>query len=238
MSDPEVTETNHARLARESRERMRGTLPRAEGGSVAEAFGYEAIALGGALPKGDQRQGTTGERTEWLEWRRTGIGASDIGSICGWGFSSPYKVWAEKVGLIGSDEDNDAFRFGRRMEPVLGRWFEDETGLYVHNEQARRVHSDHPIALATIDGEVYERPGLILPDMDAPGVPLGGLEIKTAGVHGWKADDPIPLGYQAQGQWSMFAGAMWFAVLHGRLRYEQPPTPRTAMLWERRRALA
>ena len=118
----------------------------------------------GAEPKGE-RPGTLSrvqQEQDWLQWRRTGVGAGDIATIMGWGFSgsSPYKKWAEVVGLIppGSSDENEDFEYGQRAEQMLCRWFEDRTGLYVVHQQERRTSPELDIAIATIDGEVFEGP--------------------------------------------------------------------------------
>ena len=222
VSDDEITPTNQPRLAREARARLRGDLPSAEPGSIAEAMGYPPMpnmsieAALGSQPPEVRRRDATVRRQQWLQWRRTGFGASDVSVLYGWGFEnqSLYQLWLQKVGLIpaGDTEDTERFEFGRRAEPMLARWFEDEEGLYVFHEQERRTHPEHAWCLATIDGEVFEGPtrdGL---------EPLGGIEIKTASPWEWKPDEPIPIRYAAQAQWQMFVCGwerVWFAVLHG-----------------------
>lgn len=51
---------------------------------------------------------------EWLAYRRTGIGASEVGSVlgvCPW--KSPVDVWLEKMGRVPPFEGNNAFQFTR-----------------------------------------------------------------------------------------------------------------------------
>jgi putative phage-type endonuclease len=231
MADDEVTPTNRARKQRESTKKLRGELPKAEPGSLAEQLGYapaEKPDLDAwppvAVERGDLYAAE--KRRAWHKWRRSGIGGSDIAAILGWGYAnqSPYQVWAQKTGLIPSsdDDENERYEFGRRAESMLVEWFQDESGLYVANQQDWRTHPDHPWAIATIDGEVFEGPH----DQSIPAdeddlwtfpTPLGGFEAKTASTHGWKADDPIPDMYQCQGQWAMAVNGwerIWFAVLH------------------------
>lgn len=40
---------------------------------------------------------TDDDRAEWLEWRRNGIGATDVAGILGVSpWASPWSVWADK----------------------------------------------------------------------------------------------------------------------------------------------
>jgi putative phage-type endonuclease len=55
----------------------------------------------------------------WLAWRTGGIGASESPSIMG---ESPYQsarqLWEVKTGRRARDEENDAMRHGKAMEPI------------------------------------------------------------------------------------------------------------------------
>ena len=153
------------------------------------------------------------ERDEWLDWRRQGIGASDIAAILGISpWASPWSVWADKMRLLPPQPDSGKMEFGRRAEAMIASWFEDETGLdvdFIAGEEIRLQHPDHDWARSSPDGVVYE--GI------KSATPLGGLEMKTAPAG--KRWDEIPAHYQAQGQWQMHTSSkwerVWFAVLHG-----------------------
>lgn len=65
-----------------------------------------------------------GQRSkEWLEWRRNGVGASDISIIQG---SNKYKtlltLWDEKCGFKGEDDMNLAMRHGVENEEKALEW--------------------------------------------------------------------------------------------------------------------
>lgn len=65
---------------------------------------------------------TISSRQEWLEKRRGNINGSEIGALFqpGSPFLTPFALYADKAGLITkSDEDNDAMRRGRIMEPAV-----------------------------------------------------------------------------------------------------------------------
>jgi len=151
----------------------------------------------------------TDERTEWLAWRKLGIGASDIAALIGMSkYASPMSVWTDKLGLSQMDEDNDYLEYGRRAEPMLVGYFEDRNpGLFVIGQQDRCVHPEFDWHRCTLDGLVVNHPD---------GDPLGVLEIKTTGEGEW---DAVPDAYACQVQWQMHVAGQshaWMAVLHGR----------------------
>ncbi len=97
------------------------------------------------------RQGTD----EWLEARRAGIGSSDIPVIAGESpYSTPYSLWAEKVGLLTPEPDADQaelFEIGHLMEPVLLSLYERRTGRHPRRSPQMRVSPDLPWAFASLD---------------------------------------------------------------------------------------
>ena len=69
-------------------------------------------------------------REEWLKLRKTGLGGSDAGAICGLNpYSSPMKVYQDKTSEDVSDQDNEAMRQGRDLEDYVARRFMEATGL-------------------------------------------------------------------------------------------------------------
>lgn len=153
-------------------------------------------------------------RAEWLAWRTTGIGASDVAGILGLSpWSSPFSVWASKVDTL-PDFDTDAMEFGRRAEVMVALWFEDRTGLRVTGAQERRERDGWK--LCTLDGLVCDGTET-----------LGPLEIKTTSDPAveWFANG-VPVHYKCQATWTMHVTDLpvcWFAVLHlafGRPRFE------------------
>ena len=55
-------------------------------------------------------------REEWLRLRRTGIGGSDAGAVCGLNpYSSPVKVYHDKTCDIPEEQDSEAVRQGHVM---------------------------------------------------------------------------------------------------------------------------
>ncbi len=157
------------------------------------------------------------ERAEWLAWRKQGIGASDVAGILGLSnWSSPWKVWAEKVGLLASDDAmSDRQQMGLDFEPVLAKMFTRETDLLVGGEQTWCRNDVSPWAQCTVDGFAFESDEFV-----TLAAAIGGFEAKTDGRFGWP--DGVPANYQAQAQWGMFVTGLpkwYFAVLHAQFRF-------------------
>lgn len=89
---------------------------------------------------------------EWLEHRQKSIGGSDAPSIIGLNpFSSPYTVWADKLGKIPPKEDNEAMRQGRDLEAYVAERFCEATGKKVRRENNILINPDYPFAHANVD---------------------------------------------------------------------------------------
>ena len=89
---------------------------------------------------------------EWLEHRRKYIGGSDAPSIIGLNpWSSPYTVWADKLGKLPPKEDNEAMRLGRDLEDYVAKRFTEETGKKVRRENNILINPDIPFAHANVD---------------------------------------------------------------------------------------
>jgi putative phage-type endonuclease len=108
-------------------------------------------------------------REEWLEHRRHSIGGSDASAIIGLNpWSSPFYVWAEKIGKIPPKEDNEAMRLGRDLEDYVAKRFTEKTGKKVRRENNILVNHIYPFAHANVDRMIVGE--------DA------GLECKTTSV--------------------------------------------------------
>ena len=127
-------------------------------------------------------------REEWLHLRKTGIGGSDAGAVCGVNpYKSPASVYADKISPDIQLEDNESMRQGRDFEDYVARRFTESTGLKVRRSNVMYQHDDYPWMLADIDRMVVgER---------------SGLECKTASAFSydrWKSIDSIPEHYIIQ----------------------------------------
>ena len=69
---------------------------------------------------------------EWLKIRKSGIGGSDAGAICGLNpYSSPIAVYQDKVSKELTEADNESMRQGRDLEEYVARRF-TEAVSYTH----------------------------------------------------------------------------------------------------------
>lgn len=89
---------------------------------------------------------------EWLAHRQKSIGGSDASSIIGLNpYSSPYTVWADKLGKIPAKEDNEAMRQGRDLEFYVAERFCEATGKKVRKENYIIINPEYPFAHANVD---------------------------------------------------------------------------------------
>lgn len=143
------------------------------------------------------------ERTKWLNWRRQGIGGSDIGALLGFSrYASPWSLWADKTGLIPPTDTTERQAIGQDAETFLAQVFHRRTGLHVTGQQTWCTHRHHEWARCTVDGFVHETSFADMPDLA-----LGTIQFKTDGRRSWNGiTDPIngvPAGIEAQCQWEM-----------------------------------
>lgn len=92
------------------------------------------------------------DKTEWLEMRRSKIGASDAPVIMNMSpWKTPYSLWKEKVGLPSDQYVNNAMRRGLMLESEALEAYEQMTG----NVMFPQVVINHPTIswmMATMDG--------------------------------------------------------------------------------------
>lgn len=162
------------------------------------------------------------ERSEWLEWRRKGIGGSDASAVAGFNrYRSPMAVWTEKTGQFEPDEPGEPAYWGTKLEAIVAKEFEARSGLTTLRMPVMYQHPDHPFMLANIDGFVK----------DPAKETLGILECKTASAYKlseWEGDR-VPDEYMIQMQHYMAVlGLDWgyFAVLIGGNKFIYKPVAR------------
>lgn len=127
------------------------------------------------------------DKKEWLKYRKSGIGGSDAGAVCG---LNPYRtamqVYQDKVSEEIEEVDNEAMRQGREFEDYVAKRFMEASGKKVRRANAMFYNEENPFMLADVDRMVVGE--------------NAGLECKTASPYmadKWK-DGNIPLSYQIQ----------------------------------------
>ena len=145
------------------------------------------------------------ERAAWLEERRKGIGASEVGILFG---ISPYgsllSLYADKIGSPAENiGDGIARRIGHELEEFVLKLAAEETGLeFRHNTRSLSLGGS-PVR-ATPDAFVYDE------TRKAEG--FGVADAKVVGAHnvGEWLDGGVPLDYELQLQTQMLVcGASW-----------------------------
>lgn len=124
---------------------------------------------------------------EWLALRKTGIGGSDAGAVCGLNpYSSPMKVFYDKTSEEIRELDSEVVRQGHDLEGYVAQRFMEATGLKVCRSNYMYRSTEYPFMIADVDRLIVGE--------DA------GLECKTASAYNadkWK-DGDIPLHYIMQ----------------------------------------
>lgn len=146
------------------------------------------------------------DRALWLARRRKGIGGSEVAAVLGVHPSrTEYDVWASKLHGVEED-DNDAMRMGRLLEPAVLQAFTDRTGMLWRppSEAEKPIVRDFQIAT----------PDALLADGS------GGVEAKVV-TNEWAArrfgepgTDEVPEEYWLQCHWYLDATNTdrWFLV--------------------------
>lgn len=91
-------------------------------------------------------------REDWLRLRKTGIGGSDAGAICGLNpYTSKMKVFLDKTSDEIKDCDNEVMRLGRDLEEYVAERFTEATGLKVRRSNFLYRSKRHPFMIADPD---------------------------------------------------------------------------------------
>ena len=132
------------------------------------------------------------DEAEWLEFRKSGVGGSDVAAIMGISsYRSPLEVWMEKTGRKESDDlsGKESVEWGNRLEDIIRVKFrESHPEFNVSEFNASLVCRERPWAHANLDGRIRDKDGN-----------WGILEIKTVGKNrenDWK--DGVPDYYLTQ----------------------------------------
>lgn len=147
--------------------------------------------------------------TEWLEYRKKGIGGSDASVVCGINkYKSPVELWLEKTNKLPYQEAGEAAYWGTQLESIVRNEFSKRTGIEVKTVKQLLQSEKYPFMFANLDGicEHTEHGTCI-------------FEAKTASAY--KAsewEDSIPAEYMLQIQHYMSVigyGGTYIAVLIG-----------------------
>lgn len=166
--------------------------------------------------------------SDWLEARKLGITGTDLGGLTGVSkYSTPMKVYLDKIGELEPIEDNEAMYWGRIMEDVIAKDFQarNET-MKVNRVNAILKHPEYEWALGNIDRLITNENG-----------EKGILEIKTVSEYiknSWEGEE-VPPQYMVQLQWYMFVAGVkfgYFAALIGGNKYIQKYVERDEELIE------
>lgn len=130
------------------------------------------------------------DRSQWLQWRKKGIGGSDVGAICGINkYKSPIAVYLDKIGeLPDEDQQSESAYWGTILEDMVAKEFEIRTGKKVRRKNAMLRHPEYPWMMANVDRLVVGERAL--------------LECKTTSAYmnsEW-IDDKVPESYILQCQ--------------------------------------
>ena len=72
------------------------------------------------------------DRGEWLEYRKGGIGSSEVGTILGLNpYETPYQLWRKKKGIDAPQAETFAMKAGHYLEDAVSLFFADETGKQI-----------------------------------------------------------------------------------------------------------
>lgn len=132
---------------------------------------------------------------DWLRFRKTIIGGSDVGAILGFNrYRTAMDVFRDKIDLEYRQHDSYEMRIGRILEKTVAELWESETGLKCIQDVDSngniivRIHPEYSFLGATLDRVILPHDNL----------DFGVLEIKTGkeAVEPW--DQGPPLSYYAQ----------------------------------------
>ncbi|MFO0937866.1 MAG: YqaJ viral recombinase family protein [Gemmataceae bacterium] len=138
------------------------------------------------------------ERKQWLAERKSGLGGTDIASICGVGFGNPLTVYQDKTTTEIIDEEvHPLLQIGLATERMNVEMYCKKMGL-VYGEDVRKPtpivrHKSAPYAFASLDFET------------ADAVPVETKYTILFGDARWGEEmtDQVPFGYVTQGQWQL-----------------------------------
>jgi putative phage-type endonuclease len=140
------------------------------------------------------------DRGAWLEWRKGGIGASEVAGVLGMSpWSTPMSIYLNKLQLVADSPENEAMRWGNILEPVIADAYQDEVEGLVVARQLLVWDRIAPHRRCTLDGI-----------LDLDGDLVATVQIKTTREDPW---DELPDNYALQVQYELGITGFDFAVV-------------------------
>jgi len=155
---------------------------------------------------------------QWLQDRKTGIGASDAAAVLGLNpWMSNHQLWLEKTGRVTPEDISNKpyVQYGINAEPHLRALFALDNPQYNVRHTPYKIirHPTKPYIFATPDGELEE----------ISTGRRGGLEIKTTEIirsSDWDQwNERIPDHYYIQALHQMLAAQWDYVVLLAQIKY-------------------
>lgn len=129
---------------------------------------------------------------EWLEWRRNGIGASDISVLTGKNpYKTPLALWDEKCGFKGDDPITPPMAHGIKNEDIARQWL--NTTHKLNLVPLCLEDMEHSFYKASLDG--YDSRQKVLAEIKCPVSPQ---ILKDA-----QENQKIPIYWEHQIQWQI-----------------------------------
>lgn len=128
---------------------------------------------------------------EWLEWRKSKVGASDVPIIMGLSpYATPLQLWKRKLGFTQEPPSHAGMRRGHDLEPMVRDLVNKELKKVFTPETVQ--HATHEWATASLDG--LSQDGMTIIEIKCP-----ALEDHKKAKKG-----EVPEKYYPQVQWQMF----------------------------------
>ncbi len=139
---------------------------------------------------------------KWLEYRRKGIGGSDVASIAGLNpWRGAYSVYLDKIGELPKQEYTFKMKLGNMMEDIVAALFTEKTGKKVRRSNKIIQHDKYDFMLANVDRLIVGEEA--------------GLECKTTGsfsLKEWLKDVPDYYKLQAYHYMMVTGYKVWYVA--------------------------
>jgi len=144
---------------------------------------------------------------DFLEERRTGIGGSDAGKVCGKSnFGGPHDVYLSKIQEVTPSARNERQDAGIFLEAGIAEWYHHKYGVKTIKPVEMYRHPELTHMICHLDGLVY----------NGSDVPVGIAEFKNVGVDkAWEwgeAEDDAPAEYILQCLHNLFVASGYHGI--------------------------